>query len=122
MRILSLRLIVALIVGVTMVSLISSWYQVRTEKDELRLDLERKAETFVESLSANAESYLRNGDKPGLESMIRRFSNRDHLVGIGIYDTDFYPLVVTANLGEVVPTTPNILKDAVTNDSPKTVY
>jgi trehalose-6-phosphate synthase len=122
MRILSLRLIIALIVGVTMVSLVSSWYQIRTEKDELRLDLERKADTFVESLAANAEAYLRNGDKPGLESIVRRFSNRDHLLAIGIYDTDFYPLIVTPNLREIVPITPNILKDAVTNDSPKTVY
>src|SRR5215467_5365809 len=111
MRILSLRLIVALIVGVTVVSLVSSWYQVRTEKDELRLDLERKAETFVESLAANAEFHLRNGDKSGLESMIRRFSNRDHLLGIGIYDSEYYTLVATPNLGEVVPTIPNILKD-----------
>src|SRR5215469_18450254 len=122
MRILSLRLIVALIVGVTMVSLVSSWHQVQTEKEELRLDLERKAETFAESLAANAESYLRNGDKPGLESMITRFSNRDHLLGIGIYDTDFYPLLVTPNLGEVVPTTPSILNDAVANNSPRSVY
>jgi len=122
MRILSLRLIIALILGVTMVSLVSSWYQVRTEKDELRLDLERKAESFVESLAVNAEFHLRNGDKPGFESMISRFSNRDHLLGIGIYDTDFYPLVATPNLREVVPTIPNTLKDAVANDSPKTVY
>jgi trehalose 6-phosphate synthase len=58
MRILSLRLIVALIVGVTLVSLVSSWYQVQAEKDALRHDLERKAETFGESLAGNAESYL----------------------------------------------------------------
>jgi alpha,alpha-trehalose-phosphate synthase [UDP-forming] len=121
MRILSLRLIVALIVGVTMVSLVSSWYQVRTEKDALRLDLERRAETFGESLAANAESYLRNGDKPGLESMVERFNNRDKLLGIGIYDTDFYPLVVTRNLGGVVAT-PQILKSAIANNRPETVY
>jgi len=122
MRILSLRLIVALILGVTVVSLVSSWYQVRTEKDELRLDLERKAETFAESFASNAESYLRDGNKPALESLVKRFSNRDHLLGIGVYDTDFYPLVVTPNFHEVVPAIPNILRDAVTTDSPKTVY
>ena len=70
MRILSLRLIVALIVGVTLVSLASSWYQVQAEKDALRRDLERKAETFGESLAGNAESYLQAGDRPGLERMV----------------------------------------------------
>ena len=59
MRILSLRLIVALIVGVTLVSLASSWYEVQAEKDALRRDLERKVETFGESLAGNAESLGR---------------------------------------------------------------
>lgn len=122
MRNLSLRLILALIVGVTAVSLVSSWHQVRTEKDELRVDLERKGETFVESLAANAESYLQVGDRAGLESIVRRFNNRDHLLGIGIYDTDSDPLVVTPNLRAVLPTIPNILKDAVTKNSLRTVY
>lgn len=105
-----------------MVSLVSSWYQVRTEKDELRLDLERKTETFAESLAVNAESYLQNGDKAGLESMVKRFNNRDHLLGIGIYDTDFYPLVVTQSLNNVIPTQPQILKDAIAHNRPETVY
>ncbi|HVW78277.1 MAG TPA: trehalose-6-phosphate synthase [Alloacidobacterium sp.] len=122
MRILSLRLIVALIVGVTMVSLVSSWYQVRTEKDELRLDLERKTETFAESLAANAESYLQNGDKAGLEAMVARFNNRDHLLGIGIYDTDLYSLVTTHSLSNVLPTQPQILRDAIARNRPETVY
>ena len=59
MRILSLRLIVALIVGVTLVSLASSWYEVQAEKDALRRDLERKAETFGESLAGNASRSCR---------------------------------------------------------------
>ncbi|HYK37865.1 trehalose-6-phosphate synthase [Alloacidobacterium sp.] len=122
MRILSLRLIVALIIGVTMVSLVFSWYQVRTEKDSLRLDLERKAETFGESLAANAESDLQNGDMSGLESMIDRFTNRDHLLGIGIYDSESYPLVVTRDLGAVMPAVPKILKDAISNNHTESIY
>lgn len=122
MRILSLRLIVALIIGVTIVSLISSWYQVGAEKDSLRRDLERKTETFGESLTTNAESYLQNGDEPGLVSMISRFSNRDHLVGIGIYDGEFFPLAVTPDLGTVVPAIPEVLKNAVSSNRPQTIY
>jgi alpha,alpha-trehalose-phosphate synthase [UDP-forming] len=122
MRILSLRLIIALIIGVTMVSVVSSWYQVRTDKDALRFDLERKAETFGESLAVNAESYLQNGDKSGLESMIERFSNRDHLVGIGIYDNEFFPLAFTPDLSKVAPAIPQALQEAVANNRPETIY
>ena len=119
MRILSLRLIVSLIVGITAVSLVSSWHQVRTEKDELRLELERKGHTFAESLAANAESYLRIGDIAGLESIVARFSNRDHLLGIGVYDTDFHPLAATPNLHAVVSATPDILRDTIVGNRPK---
>src|ERR1700744_2549334 len=88
MRILSLRLIVALIFGVTLVSLASSWYEVRTDELALRNDLEHKAEVLDESLAANAELYLQTGDRQGLEEMVHRFSDRDRLLGIGIYGRD----------------------------------
>ena len=122
MRILSLRLIVALIVGVTLLSLTSSWYQVQAEKDALRHDLERKAETFGESLAGNAEAYLQTGDRPGLEQMVRRFSNRDHLLGVGVYDQTFFPLAVTHDLNDLLPGTPPALADALASNRPETRY
>ena len=122
MRILSLRLIVALIVGVTLVSVASSWYQVQAEKEALRRDLERKAETFGESLAANAEYYLQAGDKPGLEQMVQRFSNRDHLLGIGVYDQEFYPLVVTHDLSAILRGSPPAFAGALANNRPETGY
>jgi alpha,alpha-trehalose-phosphate synthase [UDP-forming] len=122
MRILSLRLIVALIFGVTLVSLVSSWYQIQAEKDALRRDLERKAETFGESLAGNAESYLQSGDKPGLEQMVSRFGNRDHLLGIGVYDREFLPLVVTRDLSAVLRGIPHPLTEALARNQPTSTY
>ncbi|HEY0264987.1 MAG TPA: trehalose-6-phosphate synthase [Granulicella sp.] len=122
MRILSVRLIVALVIGVTLVSMTSSWYQVQTEKDTLRLDLERKVETLGESLGGNAESYLQNGDKPGLLRMVDHFSYRDHLLGIGIYDRDLFPLLVTPDLKEILSAPPQILNDAMSADHPVSNY
>jgi alpha,alpha-trehalose-phosphate synthase [UDP-forming] len=122
MRILSLRLIVALIVGVTLVSLASSWYQVQAEKDALRRDLERKAETFGESLAGNAEYYLQAGDRPGLERMVQRFSDRDHLLGVGVYDRDLFPLALTRDLSEVLPGNPPALTDAMASNRHETRY
>jgi len=113
MRLLSLRLIVALIVGVTLVSLALSWYEVQSEKNALRHDLEHKAEILDESLAANAELYLEAGDRAGLEQMSQRFSNRDHLIGIGIYDRDGSPLVITPELTADFPGVPQPLKNAL---------
>ena len=122
MRILSLRLIVALIFGVTLVSLASSWYQVQAEKDALLRDLERRAETFGESVAGNAESYLQAGDKPGLEQMVSRFGNRDHLLGIGVYDRDLLPLVVTRDLSAVLRGIPPALTQALDRKQPVSSY
>ena len=72
MRILSWRLIVALVVGVTLVSVASSWYEVRSQKDALRNDLERKAATLGESLASTAQLYLQAGDRDGLEDIVER--------------------------------------------------
>ncbi len=118
MRILSLRLIVALILGVTLVSLASSWTDVRDEKEALRRDLEYKAETFGESIASSAEIYLANGDTTRLEQLVGRFSNRDHLLGVAIYDRDGSQLVMTRELGSLLSGAPKNLKDALDHDRP----
>ena len=106
MRILSLRLIVALVLGVTLASFASSWSQVQAEKDALRADLQRKAETFSESLARISEYHLQAGDVAGLSTIIQGFGNRDHLAGIGIYDSTFYPLIETSELRSLIDATP----------------
>ncbi len=113
MKILSLRLIVALIIGVTLVSLASSWYEVRTTKDALRRDLESKAETLGQSLAAGAEVPLKAGDTAGLELMVRGSTNRDHLLGIGIYGSDGVPLIVTPGLGSLISGEPKLITDTL---------
>jgi trehalose-6-phosphate synthase len=113
MRILSWRLIVALVVGVTLVSVASSWYEVRSQKDALRSDLERKAATLGESLGATAQLYLQSGDRDGLEEMVERFGNREHLIGLGVYGSDGSVLAVTPALNSLMPGSPRILTDAV---------
>ena len=86
MRLLSLRLIVSLIVGITVVSLLSSYYSVRMEGSELRRDLERRAELLGESLAANVERSLEKGSPRDLQRIVERFGNREHLAGIAVYD------------------------------------
>ena len=122
MRILSWRLIVALVIGVTIVSLTSSWYETRTEKAALRSDLERKAGTLGESLAGTAELYLGKGDRAGLEQMVGRFSNREHLVGIGVYGQDGSPLMVTPALTTMLPGSPKILMNALAHDRIESGY
>ena len=50
MRLLSVRLILSLILAITLVSLLSSYYQVRAERRSLQADLERRAAVLAEDL------------------------------------------------------------------------
>jgi trehalose 6-phosphate synthase len=122
MRILSWRLITALVIGVTLISLGSSWYETRTEKSALRSDLERKAGTLGESLAGTAELYLETGDRADLDQLVRRFSNREHLVGVAVYGLDGSPLSVTPALSAELPGPPKILLDALAHDHTETIY
>ncbi|MGH9561867.1 MAG: alpha,alpha-trehalose-phosphate synthase (UDP-forming) [Terracidiphilus sp.] len=117
----SWRLIVALAFGVTLVSLASSWYETRTEKDALRSDLERKAGTLGESLAGIAELNLETGDVAGLQQLVKRFSDREHLVGVGVYGPDGAPLTVTPALA-MLHGTSKILAGALAHDRAESGY
>ena len=102
MRLLSVRLIISLIVGITLVSCAFSYFEVLREKRALRSDLDRRAEVLSESLVGNAERSWNPGhDKDRereLQQLVLRFGNREHLLGVAIY----------ARTGELIAITPDL--------------
>jgi alpha,alpha-trehalose-phosphate synthase [UDP-forming] len=112
-RLLSLRLILSLIVGITVVSLLSSYYSVRMERRELRHDLERRADLLGESLAANVERSLEKGSSRDLQRIVERFGNREHLVGIAVYDVSGNLVAETPGLAMVVRTEPAVVAEAI---------
>jgi len=79
MRLLSARLIVSLIVGVTLVSLCTSYYQVLVQNRALRRDLVRRSEVLGESLAKNVERDLARDTPQALQRTVQQFANREHL-------------------------------------------
>ncbi len=86
MRLFSARLIVSLILGITLVSLTFSYYQVVGEKRALRRDLERRADVLGESLAGNVEKVWGTGSDQALQRLVERFGNRERLIGVAVYD------------------------------------
>src|ERR1700704_3679027 len=113
MRLLSLRLIVSLIVGVTLVSLSSSYYQVLSEKRSLRADLDRRAGVFAESLASNVERTWEKGSTRELQRIVQRFGNREHLVGVAIYDPRGTLVAATTDLEKLLTQAPPALSTAI---------
>jgi alpha,alpha-trehalose-phosphate synthase [UDP-forming] len=106
MRMLSVRLIVSLIVGITLVSLGFSYYEVAGEKRALRSDLERRAEVLGESVAGNVEKSWGGGSEKGIQRLVQRFGNREHLLGIAIYDRQGQLVAITPELHGVLPSAP----------------
>ena len=83
---LSLRLIVSLVLGISIVTFLVARSQVRAEQEGLRTDLERRAEILAESLQEIIEPALERGSREQLRHIVERFGNRERLVGVLVYD------------------------------------
>ena len=116
LRLLSVRLIVSLIVGITLVSLAFSFNEVRTEKQRQRKDLERRAEVLGESLAGNIETRLQKSARRELQRLVERFGNREHLDGVAVYDPQGALLAVTSDLGPSLTVEPSLVSQAITRN------
>src|ERR1700678_4789076 len=100
MRLLSLRLIVSLIVGIALVSFGFSYYEVLREKPARESDLQRQSEVLGDSIGGNVEKSWEDGATRGLQRLVQRYAKREHLLGVAIYDRPGKPLAITSDLGQ----------------------
>ena len=73
----SLRLIISLILGVTLLSAVFAVIQQKAEKRGLRNDLAKRAEILAESLGANVEPLLAKRSRSNLQKIVTQFGNRE---------------------------------------------
>jgi alpha,alpha-trehalose-phosphate synthase [UDP-forming] len=103
---LSIRLILFLVAGITLVTFIIARNQVRAEKRGLRADLERRAEIFAESLQEIVEPALEKGSREQLRRIVDRFGNRERLAGVAVYNATGEVLAESTTLVTKFPPPP----------------
>src|SRR5579885_2603341 len=81
-----LRLILALIAGVTIVSLASTYFEVLEHKHVLRQELQWRSTWIGNSLKPQMRQALIQGDPQGLQTVVADAKNQTGALGIGIYD------------------------------------
>jgi alpha,alpha-trehalose-phosphate synthase [UDP-forming] len=116
MRLLSARLIVSLIVGVTFVSLCASYYQVIVLKRGLRRDLQHRAAVLADSLAGNVEHDLSHDARHTLQRTVERFGNREHLTGLAVYDPQGNLMAVTNDLANQMASAPAVVTQSLKSD------
>jgi alpha,alpha-trehalose-phosphate synthase [UDP-forming] len=82
----TLKIVLPLAVSVICVSLLYSSYQIRTERRNLRNDLIRRSATLAESLQDSIESASGQATNKNVQRIVARFGQREHLLGVAVYD------------------------------------
>ena len=95
---LSLRLILFLVIGITLVTFSISRNEVRAEKRGLRVDLERRAAILAESLQEIIEPAIEHDSRVQLRRIVERFENQQQLAGVIVYDADGNVLAESSSL------------------------
>ena len=122
MRLLSVRLIISLILGIAEVSFGFSYYEVLNEKRALRADLERRAETLGESLAGNVGHLWNPGSEKELQHLVQQFGNREHLLGVVVYDRRGAVVAETPELAKTLTATPPAAMQAVSQDKEESSF
>jgi alpha,alpha-trehalose-phosphate synthase [UDP-forming] len=112
---LSLRLILFLVIGITLVTFFISRNEVRSEKRGLRVDLERRAEILGESLQEIIEPAIEHDSRGQLRRIVERFENQQQLAGVIVYDSEGNVLAESSSLANQF-TPPPVPLDQVKRD------
>jgi len=115
MRLLTLRLTIPLIVGITLISLFSAYFEVRFQKRGMRRDLEHRAEVLGESFGDKVEPYLKKSTRKDLQAIVERFSNREHLTGVVVYGPLGQSVAITPGLAPRLTGEPAVVRHAASN-------
>ena len=121
MRLLSARLIISLIIGVTLVSLCSSYYEVLVQKRGLRRDLQRGDAMLGDSLARNVERDLEKNALQVLHRTLQR-SARENLAGLAVYSPEGHVIAVTGALAPLMNTPPAVVSQALKDDRDADVF
>ncbi|MFZ0861351.1 MAG: trehalose-6-phosphate synthase [Candidatus Sulfotelmatobacter sp.] len=117
MRLLSVRLIVSLIVGVMLVSLCSSGYEVWVGKRSLRRDLQRRSEVLAESLAGSVERDIEKGAFQTLRKTVQHFAHRENLMGMAVYDPQGHVIAITTDLAPKMEDAPPVVLETLKENS-----
>ena len=87
MHLFRVRLILALIASVTLVSTASTYFDVLAHRHVLREDLERRTKWMGISIQPDVQGVLRTGDPSALPGLMQLLKSGTGALGLAVYDT-----------------------------------
>jgi len=108
----SLRFVLPLVTSVALVALLFAVYQVSSERRSLRNDLYRRADLLASSLQDTIQPDIAGRSDRELKRVVDKFSLKDHLDGLAVYDSDGVPLAITSGFEDVYRDPPGVVERA----------
>jgi trehalose-6-phosphate synthase len=109
----TLKIVLPLAISVICVSLLYSFYQIQTERRNLRNDLTRRAATLADSLQDSIESANGQTTNRNVQRIVARFGQREHLRGLVVYDQSGSVVAITPGLESYFQSQPRAAARAI---------
>jgi trehalose 6-phosphate synthase len=81
-----MRLILALVAGITLISVASTYFEVLTHKHALRLELERRTALLSKSMQLEMETVVAGGQPGEIAADAARLRSQNEALGLAVYD------------------------------------
>jgi trehalose-6-phosphate synthase len=108
----TLKLVLPLVISVLCVSLLYGFYAVRLEQRNLRNDLLHRSAVFAENLQENLESTPARATDRNLGHFVDKYGQREHLLGVAVYDTSGHAIAITHDLPTALNSQPAVAAQA----------
>jgi alpha,alpha-trehalose-phosphate synthase [UDP-forming] len=105
-----LRLVAALLVGITLISVGSTYFDVLAHKHSLHSDLARRTQWFGAGLQPQIEQQMALGQLSGLPQVLRRLRQYPDQPSLAVYDTHGELLATTGDILALKSLPSNFLK------------
>jgi trehalose-6-phosphate synthase len=113
MHVFRLRLVVSLLLGITLISVASTYFDVLARKHTLRRDLERRFQWFGAGLQPQIEQQIATGQPEDLGKVLQRLRPYVDQPGLAVYDTQGKLLAAAGEVSPLRNISANLLKKAL---------
>jgi len=110
MQFFRLRLLAALLVGITLISVGSTYFDVLSHKHTLRSDLTRKVQWFGAGLQPQIEEQISRGSADALPGLLQRLRQYQDQPGLAVFSPEGVLLASTGNMIALKSLPANFLK------------
>jgi trehalose 6-phosphate synthase len=93
--------------GLTLVTFVITWKEVRTQQLVQQIGLQERAERLAERLQELVEPALRYGSVDKIGDLTEGLATNEHIFGVAIYDIDGRPLAISSSFAKALEGRPS---------------